>query len=409
MKAKEKEKKKSPWMKFRHKLITAVGVPFIGIYTRLKYGIRVERFREQGKRQYLVLMNHQTAFDQFFIAMAFRGPVYYVASEDLFSLGWVSGLIRYLVAPIPIRKQTTDIQAVMNCIRVAREGGTIAIAPEGNRTFSGRSVYINPAIASLAKKLGMPIALFRIEGGYGIHPRWSDVVRKGKMRAYVSRIIEPEEYKSMTADQLYAKIVEELEVNEACVDGQYRHKKLAEYLERAIYVCPDCGLSEFESQDDIITCKTCGKQVRYLPTKELEGVNCQFPFRFVLDWYDYQCDFVNRLDVMQYTDTPLYRDTARLSEVIVYKHKNLLREEVRLSLYGDRLVIDEGADNELVFPFAEVMSITVLGKNKLNIYHGKQVLQLKSGKRFNALKYINIFHRYKNISKDDSNSTFLGL
>ena len=409
MKVKETAKKKTPWMKFRHRLITAIGMPFLGLYTRLKYGIRVERFREQGKRQYLVLMNHQTAFDQFFIAMAFKGPVYYVASEDLFSLGWVSGLIRYLVAPIPIRKQTTDIQAVMNCIKVAREGGTIAIAPEGNRTFSGKTVYMNPAIGSLAKKLGMPIALFRIEGGYGIHPRWSDVVRRGKMRAYVSQVIEPEEYKAMTADQLCNRIREGLEVNEACVSGEFRHKKLAEYLERAIYVCPDCGLSEFESQGDIITCKKCGRQVRYLPTKELEGVNKPFPFRFVLDWYDYQCDFVNRLDIMQYTDTPLYRDTAQLSEVIVYKHKKLLREEARLSLYGDRLVIDEGAENELVFPFGEVMAITVLGKNKLNIYYEKQVLQLKSGKRFNALKYVNLFHRHKNISKEDSDGKFLGL
>lgn len=406
---KEKEKKKARWTKFRHRLITAIGVPVIGIYTRLKYGIRVERFREQGKRQYLVLMNHQTAFDQFFVAMAFRGPVYYVASEDLFSLGWVSRLIRFLVAPIPIRKQTTDIQAVMNCIKVAREGGTIAIAPEGNRTFSGRTVYMNPAIGSLAKKLGMPIALFRIEDGYGIHPRWSDVVRKGKMRAYVSRVIEPEEYKTMTADQLYAVIQEALEVNEACVTGQFHHKKLAEYLERAIYVCPDCGLTELESQNDIITCKKCGRQVRYLPSKELEGVNCRFPFRFVLDWYNYQCDFVNRLDPMEYVDAPLYRDTAQLSEVIVYKHKNLLREEVRIALYGDRVVIDEGAGNELVFPFADVMAITVLGKNKLNIYYGKQVLQLKSDKRFNALKYVNLFHRYKNVTKEDSDGEFLGL
>ena len=52
-------------------------------------------------------MNHQTAFDQFFIGMTFKGAVYYVASEDLFSNGWVSSLLRWLVAPIPIKKQTT--------------------------------------------------------------------------------------------------------------------------------------------------------------------------------------------------------------------------------------------------------------------------------------------------------------
>ena len=57
------------------------------------------------------------------------------------------------MAPIPIKKQTMDITAVKNCILVAREGGTICIAPEGNRTYSGRTEYMRPSIASLAKKL----------------------------------------------------------------------------------------------------------------------------------------------------------------------------------------------------------------------------------------------------------------
>ena len=148
-----KKNKKKKWMKFRHRVVTALVRPFLSLYCRIFYHIRVEKFHAQGKRPYLVLFNHQTAFDQFFVGMAFRGPIYYLASEDLFSNGWVSDLIRYIVEPIPIRKQTTDLSAVMTCIRVAREGGTIAIAPEGNRTYSGKTEYMNPAIVSLAKKM----------------------------------------------------------------------------------------------------------------------------------------------------------------------------------------------------------------------------------------------------------------
>jgi hypothetical protein len=50
----------------------------------------------------------------------------------------------------------------MNCLRVAREGGTIALAPEGNRTYSGKTEYMNPAIAALARKLALPIALYSV-------------------------------------------------------------------------------------------------------------------------------------------------------------------------------------------------------------------------------------------------------
>ena len=393
------------WRQPRHAVVYAVLRPFLRPYVCWKYNIQVDRFREEGKRPYLIIMNHQTGFDQFFVAMAFKQPIYYLASEDIFSLGWVSRLLRWLVAPIPIRKQTTDIQAVKNCIRVAREGGTICLAPEGNRTFHGRTVYMNPSIASLTKKLGLPLAFFRIEGGYGVHPRWSDVVRKGKMRAYVSRVLEPEEYKDMTGPELFSLIEQELSVDEVNVSGEFRHKKNAEFLERAMYVCPWCGLTTFESHDDLIRCKKCGREVRHLPTKELEGVGFDFPHRFVGDWYDAQKDYVNQLDLTALTEEPLYEETVRVSRVHASKYKELLKKDAKLRLYGDRITLDDR-----VFPLDTVGAVVVLGKNKVNLYDGQEILQLKGDKRFNALKYVNFFHRFKNLKAGErNNGQFLGL
>ena len=402
------KKKPVKWIKFRHRVVTGLLRHILGPYSRWKYGITVEKFKEQGDRQYLVVMNHQTAFDQFFLGMAFKGPIYYIASEDLFSNGFVSKLIRYLVAPIPIKKQTTDVNAVMNAIRVAREGGSIALAPEGNRTFSGKTEYMNPAIGALARKLKLPVAIYRIEGGYGVHPRWSDVIRKGKMRSYVSRVIEPEELAKLTNDEAYQLIQKELYVNEAVADASFYHKKSAEYLDRAMYVCPDCGLTTFHSHDDIIECTKCGKQIQYLPTKELKGVNCDFPFPFVAQWYDYQCDYINNLDLTQFDEKPAYQDTVKLSEVIVYKRKRLISKSVQASLYGNRIVLN-GADVHMEFYFDKTHAVTVLGRNKINIYSGDQVFQLKGGKHFNALRYVNFFYRRANMNTEDGHGKFLGL
>ena len=203
---KKKRKKNQKWMKFRHRVVTELARAILKPITILMFGVKVEKFKEQGERPYLILMNHQTTFDQFFVGMSFKGPLYYVATEDIFSNGFVSSLIRYLVAPIPIKKQTTDVAAVINCIKVAKEGGSIAIAPEGNRTYSGKTEYISPTIAALARKIKLPIALYRIEGGYGVQPRWSDKNRKGKMRSYVSKVIEPEEYAVMSNEELFSLI-----------------------------------------------------------------------------------------------------------------------------------------------------------------------------------------------------------
>ena len=403
-----KKKKAKKWIRFRHLVITELAKRVVHPYMKWKYHIRIEKFKKQGKRRYFILFNHQTGIDQFIVGTSFRGPLYYVASEDIFSNGFISKLLRWAVAPIPIKKQATDSRAVLNCLRIRKEGGSIAVAPEGNRTYSGRTVYIKPAIVALCRALKLPLLLYRIEGGFGVHPRWSDTVRKGKMRAYVAKVVEPEEYEKMTDDELFAVIAETLHVDEGVADGNFTGKHLAEYLERAIYVCPDCGLAKFESDKDLIKCTKCGRTVRYLPTKELEGVDKEFPFRFLTEWDDYQSDFINQLDVASYGDNSLFTDTATISEVILYKNKKKIEENAEIYLKGNGILV-KGANVSFDFPYEKISAVSVLGKNKLNIYYEGKVYQLKGDERFNALKYVQIYHRDKNVRKGDENGKFLGL
>ncbi len=404
----KKKKKDTKWRKWRHSVVRNVAYCIVRPYVHFKYGIKIEKYKEQEKRPYLILLNHQTPFDQFFVGMTLKGVVYYMATEDIFSNGWISKVIRYLIAPIPIKKQTTDIRAILNCLKVAKEGGSICIAPEGNRTYSGRTEYMNPSIVSLARKLGMPILLYRIEGGYGSEPRWSDVVRKGNIRVFCARAVQPEEYANMTDEELFAVIRDTLYIDEAREDFEYKHKKLAEYLERAVYYCPFCGLSEFESHGDTIKCKKCNREIRYLPSKKLEGVGFDFPFEYVANWYDAQKDYMNSIDIVSYGSSAIWTDRAKISEVLVYDRKVPLCKDAEITLCGNRITArGEGVDLE--FPFDEATAVTVLGKNKANIYHGGKIYQLKGSKRFNALKYVHIYHRYKNITKGEEHAEFLGL
>ena len=91
------------------------------------------------------------------------------------------------------------------------------------------------------------------------------------------------------------------------------------------------------------------------------------------------------------------------------KNKIPHREKASLSLYGDRIVADEGKENEWKLPFSELSAVSVLGKNKLNVYYGEKVYQITGSKRFNALKYVNIYYRWKNIKEGNENGKFLGL
>ena len=403
-----KNNKKKKWIKKRHTVVRhSLGI-FFRAYSRIKYGARIKGFKQEGKRQYLVLFNHQTAFDQFFVALSFRQHLYFMASEDIFSKGFISSALRFLQGPIPIKKQTTDVRAIMNCMRVAKEGGSIALAPEGNRTYSGKTEYMSPSIAPLARKLGLPIVLYHITGGYGVQPRWADNVRRGRMDCFVSRVIEPEEYLSLTDDELYALIKEGLYINEANADNVYRSNKSAEHLERVFYYCPECGLSAFESHIDTLKCKKCGLEVKYLPTKELSCKDGSFAYRFVNDWYEAQNDFINRTDTASLTESAVWTDSASFFEVIPYKKKRTITEDGRIELYGDRITVYY-ADTHETFHFDECSAVTVLGRNKVNVYYADKIYQLKGGKELNALKFVHFFNRYKNIKKGDTSVKFLGI
>ncbi len=403
-----KRKKKKNWIKFRHRVMRKLLCFLLTPYFRVIYRLKVRKFKEEGKRQYFVMMNHQTPLDQFFVMKSFKRLTYCIASEDLFSNGWKSNLVRYVAAPIPIKKQTVDARSVLTCLRVAKEGGTIVLAPEGNRTYSGKTEYMKPSVVGLARALKLPVALYTIEGGYGAQPRWADNVRKGKMTAGVSRVIEPEEYAKYTDEEFFEIIRQGLFVDENKVDVSFKGKRLAEYLERALYWCPYCNLSRFESAKDKVKCLSCGREVRYLPTKELEGVGFEFPFRFIGDWYEKQSDFMKKLDVTQLTKEPMWTERARMSEVVLYQKKIPLCRDAEVRLFGDRMEIsEEGKD--WTFSFDEVTACSVLGRNKLNVYHGGKVYQFKGNKRCNALKFVHTYYRYQNIKKGDENGQFLGL
>ena len=401
------------WIHRRHSIVRTLLGPFFKLWVKIALpGLKIVPLSGKNDRPCLILYNHQTAYDQFFISLITKRPVYHVATEDLLSNGFISRVLSFLVAPIPIKKQVSDIGAVKNCVRIAKEGGTIAVAPEGNRTFDGRTVYINPAIAKLVKLIKLPVVFLRLEGGYGVLPRWADKPRKGRMTVSVSKIMEPEEYRSLDAETLYDLIRNELFADESSPDGEsYKSRGNAEYMERLFYVCPECGFSRFESEGKTVRCVNCGLSAVYEDSKKLNWSRTEGTYpSSVREWYDLQTDFVNAYDPLLHTDEPVFSDRSSIFKVILRDKKVRLMKDVPVLLFGDRIEIF-GSDGSLfrTLPFHDTSVITVLGRNKLNIYTEDSIYQLKSSRRFNALKYMNLYYRYKNVSGGRSGDKFLGL
>ena len=105
----------------------------------------------------------------------------------------------------------------------------------------------------------------------------------------------------------------------------------------------------------------------------------------------------------------MFRDSVKVSTVELYQKKTELFAEAEMCLYGDRITVTAG-EQKLVFPHDTAAAVTVLGRNKLNIYADDMVYQIKGlHKGFNALKYVNIYHRAKNLREGTEHEQFLGL
>ena len=142
--------------------------------------------------------------------------------------------------------------------------------------------------------------------------------------------------------------------------------------------------------------------------KTLQGVNCEWPFRFTTEWYDYQSNFINGLDLVARADELLYTDRAKFSEVKLYDNKYPISNDAEVRLYGGKIVV-EAKGETYDFSFDKVSTVSVLGKNKVNIYHEGKLYQLKGDARFNGVKFVQLCYRYKNICKGQEDDGYLGL
>ena len=97
-------------------------------------------------------------------------------------------------------------------------------------------------------------------------------------------------------------------------------------------------------------------------------------------------------------------------KVIPYKKKIKLDKKAIVSVYNNRFTI-KGKKVDMTIPFKDASATSVLGKNKLNIYIGSDIYQFKPVyKRFNALKYMNIYYHSTNIEKEvTENVKLLGI
>ena len=235
------------------------------LYLKFKFNIKVDRNPlKELKGPYLLLGHHVTAFDPI-ISNLFSGRLIRYVTADANYDSKLKRFLLNLVEGIPFTKNAADSSAIRRIMRHIRKGHPVGLYPEGGRNWDGSTDFIIPSTAKLIKLLRVPVYAIFYKGGYLSKPRWAYYFRKGIMSIEIREIISEDIIARKSIKEIYKTLVEELNYNE--FEWQKKHripfrgKRLAEDIERLLYLCPECHtINSIISRGNNFYCKSCGKE-----------------------------------------------------------------------------------------------------------------------------------------------------
>jgi 1-acyl-sn-glycerol-3-phosphate acyltransferase len=110
----------------------AIARALVTPFMRIWFGLRfegAERIPRDGP--VIIAPNHKSFWDAFFIGLATRRHVRFMGKTELFT--GLKGRLFLKLGAFPVRRGTSDAQALETARTVLRQGGVLALFPEGTR------------------------------------------------------------------------------------------------------------------------------------------------------------------------------------------------------------------------------------------------------------------------------------
>lgn len=389
---------KTTEVKFRHYLITRILKPFIWLYFKIVYKLKYnvpKVHKEDGP--FVVIGNHTVNPDPIIMGLSFRFHLYYIASEQIFNLGFVSKVLKYLVNPIKKSKSVSDIVTIRKIKKITRELGSIGIFPEGNTTYDGVTVSIPLSTAKLIKALKLPVIILNTKGMYFTNPRWAVYRKKGKTEINLRTILKAEDYIDLTDEKLHHLLNEYLQVDaykdQETKKVQFKGSHIAVGLERLIFMDLDRNIpfvtytvgnklkstvSDFE-----LTYQTNGYVLTNKgETKTLVELNCEVK----LAYFNY------------YLNMPFQQLFVENVEIIEsFSTKKISYGRFDINLRKDSIYFIDQKGQTITWHFDHIVNIAIQGKRQVIVYLEDATYLIKLNIPSSPYKYLLTYQYYNHI------------
>jgi 1-acyl-sn-glycerol-3-phosphate acyltransferase len=339
---------------------------------------------------FLVLANHVHTMDPFIISSASPRHIRWVAGSYLFHLFSLRFLLERWVGAISKIQGRSDLHTIKAIGAALKEGDIVGLFPEGTRSWDGEPVGFDRAVAKMIKIFNVPTVVLTFKGIYGTKPRWATYRRTGSSELYCHPPIPVEEVRSLSVDELYRRIGEQLEFSyrrwQEEHPSPFYSPHSAEGVEQILYLCPHChSCSTIKGEGQTIRCTNCTLTLSLDEYDRLYSTDQETPFRDIAAWRVWQREYLSSTEGERLHFPP---DSGLLFQRIERRSLRTLSTRYTLSLTAQGLHLAPRKGEDLLFSFDTITSMVINLKNTLEITAEGVRYRLRLRRGQSVLKYI---------------------
>jgi 1-acyl-sn-glycerol-3-phosphate acyltransferase len=158
------------------------------ILAKTLFGFRVSGQHHLVKNSgQLLVANHRSNIDPFFVGLAAGQEIYFMAKQELFNISkFFSWLISFWNA-IPLARDIQASEAIRKCATLLKNKRTVLIFPEGTRNKYDEMLPFKPGFGFLAITNQVPIVPVAISGVREVwHGRFTRLIDRDIRKGYNS-------------------------------------------------------------------------------------------------------------------------------------------------------------------------------------------------------------------------------
>jgi 1-acyl-sn-glycerol-3-phosphate acyltransferase len=178
------------------------------IVWRIKF-LNTENIPQNQTGGLLVISNHQTYLDPFWISLPIKRDLRYMAWDAAFDWFFVGYLIRQLGA-FPVNTKFGSRKSYSQAVELLKEGKTLMVFPEAAREFAdGKLLPFKPGAAKLALQANVAVLPVTIRGANRVWAREMKFPHFGKIEVVYHPVLNLNEFeREITPEILTEKLIE---------------------------------------------------------------------------------------------------------------------------------------------------------------------------------------------------------